>query len=109
MDLVIFFLVTYVVALSSESLDPLMILPRIWLSVVTRSQVSDFDLPKSLISSQSHTPSPRIMMLFYQFSAYPCGLMDVVVVFGSLMSLKAYQSRCHGWFLLISNVVSIFG
>ncbi|PWZ37812.1 hypothetical protein Zm00014a_020695 [Zea mays] len=25
------------------------------------------------------------------------------------MSLKAYQSSSHGWFLLILNIVSIFG
>jgi hypothetical protein len=35
--------------------------------------------------------------------------MNVAVIFGSLMSLKAYQSRSHGWFLLILNIVSIFG
>jgi hypothetical protein len=35
--------------------------------------------------------------------------MDYIVVLGSLMSLKAYQSRSHGWFLLILNIVSIFG
>ena len=39
--------------------------------------------------------------------AYPCGVMDVVVIFGSLMSLKAYQSWSHGWFVLISNLVLI--
>ncbi|PWZ22575.1 hypothetical protein Zm00014a_025829 [Zea mays] len=25
------------------------------------------------------------------------------------MSLKAYQSRSHGWFLLVLNIVSILG
>jgi hypothetical protein len=33
--------------------------------------------------------------------------MDVAVIFGSLMSLKAYQSRSHGRFILISNLVLI--
>jgi hypothetical protein len=33
--------------------------------------------------------------------------MDVVVIFGSLMSLKAYQSWSHGWFVLISNLALI--
>jgi hypothetical protein len=33
--------------------------------------------------------------------------MDSVVVIGSLMSLKAHQSWSHGWFLLISHIVSI--
>jgi hypothetical protein len=34
--------------------------------------------------------------------------MDYAVDFNSLMSLKARQSWSHGWFLLISNIVSIF-
>ena len=60
----------------------------------------------SLIShyDRSHTRSPRIMTLFYQFylyMAYPFSSMDVAVIFGSLMSLKAYQSRSHGRFILI--------
>jgi hypothetical protein len=33
--------------------------------------------------------------------------MDFIVVLGSLMSLKAYQSRSHGRFILISNLVLI--
>jgi hypothetical protein len=40
---------------------------------------------------------------------YPLGSMDFIIVLGSLMSLKAYQSRSHGWFLLILNIVLIFG
>jgi hypothetical protein len=39
--------------------------PIIWLSAITRSQVSDVDLPKSLISDHSHTHSLRIMTMFY--------------------------------------------
>jgi hypothetical protein len=34
--------------------------------------------------------------------------MDFIVVLGSLMSLKAHQSWSHGWFPLISNIVSMF-
>ena len=34
--------------------------------------------------------------------------MDYAVDFNSLMSLKARQSWSHGWFLLISNIISVF-
>jgi hypothetical protein len=43
-------------ALSSKSPDPLMTLPYYLGICYNPSQVSDVDLPKSLISSQSHTP-----------------------------------------------------
>jgi hypothetical protein len=34
--------------------------------------------------------------------------MDFAIVFSSLRSLKAHQSWSHGWFLLISNIISVF-
>jgi hypothetical protein len=40
--------------------------PIIWLSAITRSQVLDVDMPKSLISDPSHTLSLRTMTSIYQ-------------------------------------------
>jgi hypothetical protein len=63
MDLVISFLVNHVgfIIRISGSLNDSALLSG--LSAITRSQVSDVDLPKSLIPSQSHALSPRIMTL----------------------------------------------
>jgi hypothetical protein len=67
-------------------------------------------LPKSLNSSHSHNPFPRIMtcfIKFYLWTVYPFSSMDFIVVLGSLMSLKAYQSWSHGRFILISNLMLV--
>jgi hypothetical protein len=94
--------------LSSESLILHWFCPVIWLSPITRSQAADVDLPKSLISDHSHTPSPRIMTMFY--------LSNVSLWFNGLCCCLQFshvsascQSWSHGWFLLISNLVLISG
>jgi hypothetical protein len=66
---------------------------------------------KSPISGHSHTPFSEghdACLSTYLYMAYPFGSMDLIVVLDSLMSLKAYQSRSHDWFLIF-NIVSIFG
>jgi hypothetical protein len=95
LDLVIFSFANHVVAYHPNLWVLYRFCPIIWLCAITRSQVSDVDLPKSLIFYHSHTRSQWTMTLFYQLyllTAYPFGSMDVAVVFGSPMSLKAHQS-----------------
>jgi hypothetical protein len=82
--------------------------PVIWLSAITRSQVSDVDLPKSLNSGHSHTPSSRIMTLFYQFLS----LNGVSIEFNGFRCCPWFShvstsssTWSHGCFVLISNPV----
>jgi hypothetical protein len=80
--------------------------PVIWLSAITRSQVSDVDLPKSLISGQSHTPSPRIMMMFINFISKQCiHLVQGTLVVSLWFSHVSTSSSTwpHGCFVLISK------
>ena len=84
----------------------------LWLSSITHSQVLNVDQSNISLWSFSYPFSKDhdVNLSTYLWTTYPCGLMEVDVIFGSLMSLKAYQSRAHGWFLLIlNNIVSIFG
>jgi hypothetical protein len=100
-------------ALSSESFDPLVNLP--YYLVICYNPFSSIgcssclNLSFLIILIPPFFKDHDIVLSTYLWTTYPCGSMEVVVIFESLMSLKAYQSWSHGWFLLILNIVSIFG
>jgi hypothetical protein len=111
LDLVIFSFVNHVVALSSESLDPSLILP--YYLVICYNPFSSIGCWSCLNLSFLvilMPPSPRIMTLFCQFLS-PNG---VSIEFNGLCCCLYFshvsascQSWSHGWFLLISNLLRV--
>jgi hypothetical protein len=72
-------------------------------------------LLKSLISDHSHIPFSKdydVILSTYLLTAYPCGLMDVVIFFGSLMSIPMCYllwTLSQGDRAILSQYVMVFG